>query len=185
MARVAVIGLGKVGVPLASYLTTLSHQVVGVDVDAGLVERLRQGKNPLPWEPAMNLQAFEATLSLSEALEGAECAIVIVPTPQRGDRLSGDHVRLAIEKIRDVNPSVLVLVASTLDPEDIHAICRGLGSNIVYNPVMIRLGYVVEDLAQARFLLIGGGTRSSGTGSSAYGGPGGRPPPTRSFARIR
>src|SRR3989304_4927901 len=69
MARVAVIGLGKVGVPLASYLTTLSHQVVGVDVDAGLVERLRQGKNPLPWEPAMNLQAFEATLSLSEALE--------------------------------------------------------------------------------------------------------------------
>ncbi|MFQ5911351.1 MAG: hypothetical protein ACE5IJ_11635 [Thermoplasmata archaeon] len=42
------VGLGHVGIPVASSFARAGHSVVGVDIDAGRVEALQRGMNPLP-----------------------------------------------------------------------------------------------------------------------------------------
>ena len=45
MSRVAIIGLGYVGLPLAINVSRVGHEVVGVDNNATLVDRLSAGKS--------------------------------------------------------------------------------------------------------------------------------------------
>ena len=46
MSKVAVIGIGRVGLPLALYLADHGHEVTGVDVNAELVESVAAGRMP-------------------------------------------------------------------------------------------------------------------------------------------
>lgn len=45
--KIAVYGQGKMGLPLAQVMAQY-YPVVGVDINKGLVEKLRKGVNPMP-----------------------------------------------------------------------------------------------------------------------------------------
>lgn len=45
---VAVIGLGRAGLPLAAVIAGSGLKVVGVDLDAEKCEKINRGKNPIP-----------------------------------------------------------------------------------------------------------------------------------------
>src|SRR5580698_11291831 len=84
-ARVAVIGLGYVGLPLALLYTEQKFSVTGFDIDARKVSTLDQGGSYIFRIPAAEIQAakkkgFSATAEYARLTE-MDAIIICVPTP--------------------------------------------------------------------------------------------------------
>jgi nucleotide sugar dehydrogenase len=88
VVRIAVIGLGHIGLPLAVQYASRGHEVVGVDVDRRIVETLNAGQSPHDDEPALvervprlvadgRLRA--TTWDDPAGVRAAEAIVVIVP----------------------------------------------------------------------------------------------------------
>ncbi len=85
---VAVYGLGKMGLPLASVYADVSGNVTGVDVDPDVVEGVNRGENHIVGEPGLSVLvnevvdrgAFSATTDGAAAASEARVHVVIVPT---------------------------------------------------------------------------------------------------------
>ena len=84
-ARVAVMGLGYVGLPLTLLYTEQKFRVTGFDIDQRKVDTLMQGgtyiyRIPAPEIQEARAQGFEATSDFSR-LEQMDAIIICVPTP--------------------------------------------------------------------------------------------------------
>lgn len=84
-ARVGIIGLGYVGLPLALLYAGQKFPVTGFDIDQGKVDALLQGRSYIYRIPAEEIQEarkrkFAATSDFSE-LANMDAIIVCVPTP--------------------------------------------------------------------------------------------------------
>lgn len=84
-ARIGIIGLGYVGLPLALRYSSVGYPVLGFDIAADKVERLNNGETLIEHIPSTAVQAardagFEATTEFSRAGE-CDALIVCVPTP--------------------------------------------------------------------------------------------------------
>jgi UDP-N-acetyl-D-glucosamine dehydrogenase len=122
-ARIAVIGLGYAGLPLAEAFWEAGFTILGVDTDPERVGRLRCGESYLAHVPAERIcqllgsGRFEATND-EEQLSSADAAIICVPTPltpARDPDLSA--VTAAAQSIaRHVRPGQLVVLESTTYP---------------------------------------------------------------------
>jgi UDP-N-acetyl-D-glucosamine dehydrogenase len=88
LVKLAVMGQGYVGLPLAMRAVEVGHTVVGFDVDAGRVKRLQAGESYVEDIPAAELAAALATGRYTaaddpDALAGFDVAVITVPTPLR------------------------------------------------------------------------------------------------------
>jgi 3-hydroxyisobutyrate dehydrogenase len=96
MAKIAFIGLGNMGGPMAANLVKAQHQVIAFDLSAAAVDA------------AVDKGARKAA-SAAEAVKGAEVVVTMLP--------AGKHVREVYEK--DVLPNVakgaLLIDCSTID----------------------------------------------------------------------
>jgi UDP-N-acetyl-D-galactosamine dehydrogenase len=80
--RVAVVGLGYVGLPLAVALAKKGHDVLGFDLSARRVEALRAGHDWTNEVPAEELAALSLPVTDAPAdMHGRSIFIVTVPTP--------------------------------------------------------------------------------------------------------
>ncbi|MBS2026486.1 MAG: nucleotide sugar dehydrogenase [Deltaproteobacteria bacterium] len=85
-ARVGVVGLGYVGLPLGMAFAEAGFPVVGLDVDASKVEKVTRGESYIKHIPSAPLaklakeKKLTATTDFSKASE-LDCLIVCVPTP--------------------------------------------------------------------------------------------------------
>jgi UDP-N-acetyl-D-glucosamine dehydrogenase len=122
-ARVGVIGLGYVGLPLVELFASVGFRVLGFDIDPAKIEQLRAGKSYIGHIPAERIAAlrdggrFEPTADFGRLGE-ADALLICVPTPL-GDSREPDlaavvNTGLAIgERIRD---GQLVVLESTTYP---------------------------------------------------------------------
>ena len=84
--KVAVIGLGKLGLPLAALLATSGNEVLGFDLSSSQRKLIGSGAFDFK-EPRLNELLFSSkeTLtivdSIAEAIQDVELVFVIVPTP--------------------------------------------------------------------------------------------------------
>jgi UDP-N-acetyl-D-glucosamine dehydrogenase len=90
-ARVGVVGLGYVGLPLAIAFAEARFFVAGIDIDARRVERLKRGVSPLRHIPSPPLRRLVEgkRLQLSTDYDGVgelDCLLVCVPTPLTAER---------------------------------------------------------------------------------------------------
>jgi hypothetical protein len=46
--NVAVVGIGRIGLPVAATIASKGHRVFGCDVNAALVDRVNRAGNPIP-----------------------------------------------------------------------------------------------------------------------------------------
>ncbi len=122
-ARVAVIGLGYVGLPLAVAFAKAGFPVVGIDVDERKVAALNGGKSYIGDVSDEDLQPHVASGRLRattdyDALREVDAIFICVPTPydaQRAPDLS--YVRAAAESIRPrLRAGQLVVLQSTTYP---------------------------------------------------------------------
>jgi UDP-N-acetyl-D-galactosamine dehydrogenase len=85
--RIAVIGLGYVGLPVAVAFARAQRPVIGFDIDPGRVQELRAGQDRTREVDAGDLRHPNLTLTTDRAaLRKADFFIVTVPTPIDGAR---------------------------------------------------------------------------------------------------
>jgi len=90
-ARVAVIGLGYVGLPLLAAVADAGFPAIGIDSDPAKIEKLTHGENYLPHlgQPVIDAVAKNARVRLSAdvaSLADADVILICVPTPLDADR---------------------------------------------------------------------------------------------------
>lgn len=181
--RVSVVGLGRLGLPLAACAASRGFHVIGVDRDAEKVRSLERGLSSIheaDLEEALRAGAerIEATSDLDLAVAGSEMTFVLVPTPSEpGGNFSLDAVASvcqgigrALEKKSDFH---LVVVTSTVSPGSTGGSLRevleiesgkrcGYDFGLCYSPEFVALGSVIRDLLQPDFVLIGESDARSG-----------------------
>jgi UDP-N-acetyl-D-glucosamine dehydrogenase len=122
-ARLAVIGLGYVGLPLCMEFARSGFHVVGIDTDAEKVRLLGEGESYIQDVPserirdALDAGTFEATFDFS-VLQTVDAVDICVPTPLRKTRDPDiSYVRAAVGEIaRYLHPQMLVILDSTTYP---------------------------------------------------------------------
>ncbi|HSF98774.1 MAG TPA: nucleotide sugar dehydrogenase [Ornithinibacter sp.] len=85
--KIAVVALGKIGLPLAVQFASKGHDVVGVDVNEALVGVVNEGREPFPGEAELGDRLarlvpegrLRATSDYAEAIPGADAVVVVVP----------------------------------------------------------------------------------------------------------
>ena len=111
-ARIAVIGLGYIGLPTAAVFADNGIEVVGVDINARAVESINQGR-PHFGEP--NLDALVrrvvegGKLRATTTMEAADAFILAVPTPLAGH---GETAHPDISYVEDAARTVAPLLAA-------------------------------------------------------------------------
>jgi UDP-N-acetyl-D-glucosamine dehydrogenase len=122
VARVGIIGLGYVGLPLACAFSDRGIAVLGFDVDASKIEKLERGESYIGHIPdsaigQMRERKFEATADF-ERLDEPDVVIICVPTPLTDTRDPDlTYVINSAKAIaRRLRPGQLVVLESTTYP---------------------------------------------------------------------
>lgn len=174
---ISVIGLGKLGSPMAACFAAKGFTTVGVDLDPAKVEALNAGRAPV-FEPQLQEMIdrgranLRATQSIEEAVLASDITFVIVPTPSDADgRFSlkasiaaFDAIGKAIAKKISYH---LVVMTSTVMPgatggELLPVLQSASGKQVggaelglCYSPEFIALGSVIYNFLNPDFILIG------------------------------
>jgi nucleotide sugar dehydrogenase len=181
--RVAVIGLGHIGLPLAVQYASRGHDVVGVDIDERVVTTLNRGEAPHPDEPALvervpQLVAagrLRATTWADPAgVADAEAVVVIVPVVVDAARqVDFGPIDAATRDIaRHVGRGALVVYETTLPVGTTRnrfgpMLTEGSGFDLdrdlflAFSPERVLVGRVLLDLR--RYPKIVGGTSAEST----------------------
>lgn len=173
---VAVIGLGKLGLPLAA-LQSQHRKVLGIDSNTELVKELNRGISTLREhgvdpliKAAVRSGNFTAHTSY-DMLKDADLSLVIVPTPSLED--GSFTSKYVTQAVREVGKAVkggfrrhVVVICSTVMPGECDTTIRDaleegadepLGGRLqlIYSPEFIALGSVLHDMQNPDMTLIG------------------------------
>jgi len=85
--KITVVALGKIGLPLAVQFAARGHDVIGADVNAGVVDLVNAGVEPFPGEahleellaPAVRDGRLRATTDTAAAVAESEAVVLVVP----------------------------------------------------------------------------------------------------------
>lgn len=119
--KVAVIGLGYIGLPTALLIAANGNKVVGVDIDSIKVEKLNKGSLPFKEKGLDELfqkakDNFVATNSFDK-IKNADAIIVCVPTPIRSKKMDDKYVVSAMTEVgKRLKKGQLVVLESTVTP---------------------------------------------------------------------
>jgi UDPglucose 6-dehydrogenase len=177
--RIAVVGLGKLGLPMAVLYASAGYKVNGVDMDVKTVYEVNRRVYEGP-EPGLQRELQKLAPSRLRAYSDydrvayADMSFVVVPTPSLPDgRFDSSHVVHAVseigKKLADTTKKHIVVVVSTVMPGDMRnavqpALADALGfsnldeSNVrlVYSPEFVALGSVLQDMTAPHVVLLGG-----------------------------
>lgn len=183
LPRVNVVGLGKLGAPLAAVLASRGFTVIGLDVNKTFVDAMNAGKMPIV-EPqlneliAANKERLTATMDANEAVQKSDASFVIVPTPS--DSTGFFSNRFVLQAMETLGKALkakkgyhMVVITSTVMPGTMAAEIapaleaasgRKIGPELglCYNPEFIALGSVVRDMLYPDSILIGQSDQKAG-----------------------
>lgn len=168
---VGVVGLGKLGLPMAALLSYAGHEVIGYDLSLSTVEAVSSGECPIV-EPRvqelMDKNPFFATSNI-EDLRVSDVVIIIVPTPSDGHGwFENKYVENVLSELAEVfedTTGKTIVVASTVMPGSMDGPLRealestglvaGETVNFLYSPEFIALGSVIHDMQHPDIVIIG------------------------------
>ncbi len=174
--KVLVIGSGYVGLVAAACFAEGGNRVIGVDVDAAKVDRLRQGLSPI-YEPGLDelfhkhLKAGNLTFTtdLKEGITDADAAFICVGTPQSEDGSADLRYVLAVGAqigeamaLRPDSAKPLIVVDKSTVPvgtaSRVHAEVAGRthkAFEVVSNPEFLREGSAIDDFLKPDRVVVG------------------------------
>jgi nucleotide sugar dehydrogenase len=165
-SRVCVVGLGKIGLPVAVQYASKGLSVVGCDVDAGLVRQVNEGITPWPGEEglpeglaaARGTGRLEAITDVASGVRGCETVVVIVPVGL-SERRRPDFAALdeaAASMARGLHGGVLVVLETTVPVGttrsrfaralEVSGLRAGADFRLAYSPERVSVGRVLADL---------------------------------------
>jgi UDPglucose 6-dehydrogenase len=182
--KVSVVGLGKLGICIASCIASKGLDVVGVDIDRRVVASVNAGKPPLQ-EPGLGElmdragNFLRATEDVREAVLATDVTFIVVPTPSDSDGgFSLEYVLAAVRDIgralADKNEFHVVCLTSTVLPgatdesvlpllERLSGKRCGIDFGLAYTPEFIALGTVIRDFLNPDLILIGESDEATGS----------------------
>ena len=187
--RITVVGLGKIGLPLAVQYASRGHTVLGADINAATVDLVNAGEEPFPGEAMLaeklkhevSSGRLSATTDTSGAVKQSEAVVLVVPL------FVDDEGRPDYEWMdsatRDVaaglQPGTLVSYETTLPvgtTRDRYAPMLEAGSglvaggdfHLVFSPERVFTGRVFEDLRKYPKLVGGINAESEKQGIEFY-----------------
>jgi nucleotide sugar dehydrogenase len=165
--RIAVVALGKIGLPLAVQFARKGHDVIGVDVNAATVESVNRGNAPFPGEAHLEEYLSElvsagrlrATTDYAEAIPGADAVVLVVPLFVDDEaRPDFGWMDAATRSLAEhLTPGTLVSYETTLPVgttrtrwkpllEEVSGLTEGVDFHLVFSPERVLTGRVFEDL---------------------------------------
>ena len=174
--KIAVIGLGKIGLPLAAQFAHRGHHVTGVDINVETVAAVNAGQEPFPGEAqlAEYLQRHVrsgrllATTEYAEAIPEADAVVVVVPlfvdTEGHPDFAWMDSATNDIAA--NLTTDTIVIYETTLPVgttrsrwkpslETGSGLVEGIDFHVAFSPERVLTGRVFEDLRKYPKLLGG------------------------------
>jgi UDP-N-acetyl-D-mannosaminuronic acid dehydrogenase len=185
MSSCCVLGLGYIGLPTAALLASSGHRVIGVDVNAHVVETVNRGSIHIV-EPDLDqaVAAAVASGALSAQLTPApaDVFLIAVPTPFRlgTDGIPQpniDYVLAAARAIAPVlKPGNLVLLESTSPVGTTEQVAEVIAQASALNSGQIHIAYCPERVLPGRILselisndrVIGGLTPAAAEAGTAF-----------------
>ena len=151
--RVAVIGLGYIGLPTAALIARSGAQVLGVDVSAQVVETVNSGKvhiEEVDLDGLVQGVVARGLLRASLAVEPADVFVVAVPTPVSEDHAPDiSHVLNAARAIAPVLAPGNVVILESTSPVGTTEAMRDLLAELRPDLVMPATGNGAGDIAIA------------------------------------
>ncbi|WP_040155751.1 nucleotide sugar dehydrogenase [Mobilicoccus massiliensis] len=184
--NITVVGLGKIGLPLAVQFASKGHRVLGADVNPAVVESVNAGTEPFPGEAdlqtklgaAVEAGLIEATTDTASAVGQSDAVVVVVPLFVDADgKPDFGWMESATKDIaRGLKPGTLVSYETTLPVgttrdrwkpmlEQGSGLVEGQDFHLVFSPERVLTGRVFADLRKYPKLI---------GGLDGLGGPGAR-----------
>lgn len=181
--RIAVVALGKIGLPLAVQFASKGHEVIGVDVNPHTVDLVNEGKEPFPGEAHLAEKLAElvpagrlrATTDYAEAIPGVDAVVVVVPLFVNDETWQPDFGWMdeATKSLAaHLTPGTIVSYETTLPVgtlrgrfkpmiEQISGLEEGRDFTLIFSPERVLTGRVFADLR--RYPKLVGGLSEDGT----------------------
>ncbi len=166
--KIAVIAMGKIGLPLAVQFASKGHEVVGVDVNGAVVDLINQGIEPFPGEAELQDRLSElvpagrlrATTDYSDAVPGADAVVLVVPlfVDEKTAEPDFGWMDAATTSLGEhLTPGTLVAFETTLPVgttrnrwkpllERTSGLTEGVDFDLVFSPERVLTGRVFADL---------------------------------------
>ena len=180
--KISFVGLGKLGLPLSTTFAKNGVDVVGIDTQQTLVDKLNNGELPF-FEEGLeeNLKLSRDNIEYKSSYDGivtdTDITIILVNT-QIGKTYSSVNVKYVIEDIcnelKDSDkPYHLFILSSTVMPGDTQDIFIPMiekltnrklneGFGFSYVPDIVKLGSVIKDFENPDVVMIGSSDDYSG-----------------------
>lgn len=174
--KISVVGLGKLGSPLAAVFAAKGFHVIGTDLNPAAVAAINAGRAPVD-EPGLQdlITGSAGRLTASDdavsVVSDSDATFIIVPTPSDSTgKFSNEYALKAMatvgQGIRRKEGYHLVVMTSTVMPGSTGGELRealerhsgrtlGPSLGLCYNPEFIALGSVVRDMLKPDMILIG------------------------------
>ncbi|AOZ72444.1 nucleotide sugar dehydrogenase [Boudabousia tangfeifanii] len=181
--RIAVVAMGKIGLPLAVQFADSGHEVIGVDVNPRTVELINNAVEPFPGEAHLQEKLSElvpagklrATTDYAEAIPQAEAVVIVVPLFVNDETWEPDFgwMDAATRSLGEhLKPGTLVSYETTLPVgttrnrwkpllEEMSGLKEGEDFHLVFSPERVLTGRVFADLR--RYPKLVGGLTDAGT----------------------
>lgn len=165
--KAAVVGLGKIGLPLAVQVAGEGTRTIGADIDPNVVTTVNAGRPPFPGEAELEerLRAviadgtFRATVSTGEAVALADVIVVVVPlvvdsagVPDfRGIDQATAEIGRALQPGQLVVYETTVPIGTTRNRfgpalAELSGLAMGKGFYLAFSPERVSSGRVFRDL---------------------------------------
>ena len=122
-AKIGVIGLGYVGLPLAIEFTNAGYEVLGIDIDKNKVDSINLGKNYIKdvkdniLKNAVNKKLLEASTRFNK-VKNLDAISICVPTPLNKEKNPDiSYIVSVMEEIKEyIHEDMLIVLESTTYP---------------------------------------------------------------------
>ena len=177
--KIAVVGLGKAGLPLAAVIAESGLDVIGVDIDADRVSMINSGANPIPEESGLSelikKHGGKNLVATSRYADARRCNVFIVIVPLFIDDDHSPDFRALESAFRNIGKILengdIVVLETTVPPGTTDTLVRGwleeesgIGSGefyLAHSPERIMTGQSISRLNEFP-KVIGGVDEDSG-----------------------
>ena len=187
--RVAVVALGKIGLPLAVQIASKDHDVIGGDISSPVVDQVNAGVPPFPGETDLDVRLKEvvdagrltATTDTAAAVSESDTVVVVVPlmTDEAGTPNFTAMDAATADIARGLRPGTLISYETTLPVgttrdrfapmlENATGLKAGENFYLVHSPERVFSGRIFSDLRRYPKLVGGIDAESTRRGAEFY-----------------